>query len=82
MYTLDMKKAVHSVKPPKDFHIDIVDYDHFLSIRFYESHWRHMSDSERLRCIKYMTKIKTMLESLGAQVALDPILDITHPDKG
>jgi hypothetical protein len=29
-----------------------------------------------------MTKIKTMLESLGAQVALDPILDITHPGKG
>jgi hypothetical protein len=41
-----------------------------------------MNDSERLRCIKYMTKIKTMLESLGAQVALDPILDITYPDKG
>jgi hypothetical protein len=41
-----------------------------------------MSDPERLRCIEYMTKIKKMLESLGAQVALDPILDITHPDKG
>jgi hypothetical protein len=82
MYTLNMKKAVRSIKPPKDFQVDIVDYDHFLTIQFYESHWRHMNDSERLRCIKYMTKIKTMLESLGAQVALDPILDITHPDKG
>jgi hypothetical protein len=82
MYTLNMKKAVHSIKPPKDFYIDIVDYNHFLAIQFYESHWRHMNDSEKLRCIKYMTKIKTMLESLGAQVTLDPILDITHPDKG
>jgi hypothetical protein len=82
MYTMQMKKAVHSIKPPADFHIDILDYNHFLTIQFYESHWRHMTDSERLRCIKYMTKVKTMLESLGAQVALDPILDITHPEKG
>jgi hypothetical protein len=29
-----------------------------------------------------MTKVKTTLESFGAQVALDPILDITHPEKG
>ncbi len=58
MYTSNMKKAVHSIKPPKDFHMDIVDYEHFLAIQFYESHWRHMSDPERLRCIEYMTKIK------------------------
>ena len=82
MYTIQMKKAVHSIKPPNDFHMDIVDYDHFLTIQFYESHWRHMTDSERLRCIKYMTKVKATLESFGAQVALDPILDITHPEKG
>jgi len=82
VYTSNMKKAVQSIKPPKDFQIDIVDYDQFLTIQFYESHWRHMSDPERFRCINYMTKIKKMLESFGAQVALDPILDITHPDKG
>jgi hypothetical protein len=82
MYTVEMRKAVKSVNAPKDFYIDIVDYGQFLTIRFYESHWRHFSDAERLRCIMYMTKVKTMLESLGAQVALDPILDITHPDKG
>jgi hypothetical protein len=51
VYTMQMKKAVHSIKPPKDFHMDIVDYKHFLAIQFYESHWRHMADSERLRCI-------------------------------
>ena len=82
MYTSKMKHAIRSIKPPKDFEIAIADYDHFLAIQFYESHWRHLNDNERLRCIEYMTKIKTMLESLGAQVALDPILDITHPDKG
>ena len=80
MYTEKMRHAIRSVKAPKDFQITISDYDHFLAIQFYESHWRHLNDNERLRCIKYMTKIKTILESLGASVTLDPILDIKYND--
>jgi len=81
MYTSNMKKAVHSIKPPADFHMDIVDYDKFLGIQFYESHWRHLSDAERLTRIKYMMGIREILEKLGAQVTFDPILDITYPNK-
>ena len=81
MYTDNMKRAIRSVKAPKDFVISIADYDHFLAIQFYESHWRHLNDSERLRCINYMAKIKNILESLGANVTLDPILDIKYNDE-
>ena len=81
MYTSKMKHAIRSVKAPKDFSISIADYDHFLAIQFYESHWRHLNDNERLRCIQYMTKIKNILESLGANVSLDPILDIKYNDE-
>lgn len=80
MYTEQMRKAVGEIKPPKNFEIAIVDYDKFLTIQFYESHWRHLSDPERLRCIKYMTAVKSRLEMLGAQVALDPILDVKYND--
>jgi hypothetical protein len=82
MYTSKMKHAIRSVKAPKDFQISIADYDHFLAIQFYESHWRHLNDNERLRCIEYMTKVKNILESLGANVSLDPILDIKYNDEG
>jgi hypothetical protein len=81
MYSPKMKAAVHSIKPPKDFQISIADYDKFLAIQFYESHWRHLNDNERLRCIQYMTRIKTVLELLGASVTLDPILDIKYNDE-
>ena len=37
MYTDKMKRAIRSVKAPKDFQIAIADYDHFLSIQFYEN---------------------------------------------
>jgi hypothetical protein len=81
MYTENMKKAVRSVKIPKDFMVDILDYDHFLTVQFYESQWRHFNDSERLLCIQYLTRVKNILEGFGAKVALDPILDVKYPDK-
>jgi len=76
MYNQVMKNAVRTIKVPKDFKIDILDYNTFLTIQFYESQWRHYTDTERFLCIQYLNKVKKTLESLGARVALDPILDI------
>ena len=76
MYTHLMKQAVKTIPIPKDFKIDIVDYDTFLTIQFYESQWKHYSETERFLCIQYLNKVKKTLENLGAKVALDPILDI------
>lgn len=78
MYTPLMRKAVHSIKAPKDFKIDILDYDTFLTVQFYESQWRHFSEKERFLCIQYLDKVKKTLEKLGARVALDPILDTAN----
>jgi len=76
MYTSLMKQAVKTIKIPKDFKIDILDYGTFLTIQFYESQWKHYSETERFLCIQYLNKVKKTLENLGARVALDPILDI------
>jgi hypothetical protein len=76
-----MKKAVRTFKVPKEFKIDILDYDAFLTIQFYESQWRHYTDAERFQCIQYLQKVKGALEKLGARVAFDPILDVTYKDK-
>lgn len=78
LYTPQMKEALHKIKPPHDFSIDIVEYDlkpPFLAIRFYESQWLHYNDSERLRCIMYLDKVKTLLESYGVMVTLEPVID-------
>jgi hypothetical protein len=76
-----MKRAVRTFKVPKEFKIDILDYDAFLTIQFYESQWRHYNDSERFQCIQYLQQVKGALEKLGARVSLDPILDVTYKDK-
>jgi hypothetical protein len=59
--------------------MDIVEYDFvppYIALRFYESHWRHMSDKERLKCISYMDTIKKIIESHGINVTLDPVYDV------
>lgn len=78
LYTSKMREALHQIKVPHDFTIDIFEYDlepPFLAIRFYESQWLHYNDSERLRCIMYLDKVKTLLESYGVLVTLEPIID-------
>ena len=79
IYTPVIKREVHSIPVPANFVMDVVEYDFqppYIGLRFYESHWRHMNDKERLKCINYMTKVKNIIESHGVQVTLDPVYDL------
>jgi hypothetical protein len=79
IYTPKIKQQVRSVPVPQDFVMDIVEYDFtppYIALRFYESHWRHMTDNERLKCIKYLQKIKKIIEINGIQVTIDPVYDV------
>jgi hypothetical protein len=84
IYTPKMREEVHKIRPPHDFNVDIVEYDMhppFIGLRFYESHWRHLSDLERLHCIEYLEKIKMILASYGVKSTLDPVYDVAEGQK-
>jgi hypothetical protein len=84
IYTPKIKQAVRSIPVPQDFVMDVVQYDFnppYIALRFYESHWRHMTDNERLKCVKYLQKVKTIIESHGIKVTLDPVYDIPGGQK-
>jgi len=80
-YTPEMKRLVKSLKVPHDFVMDIVEYDFgkgtepYYGLRFYESHWRHLSESERMKCIDYMTKVRAVFKAYGYETTLDPVYD-------
>lgn len=79
IYTPKIRQQVKSIKVPADFVMDVVEYDFhppYIGLRFYESHWRHMSEMERLRCIEYLLKVKKIIESYGINVTLDPVYDL------
>jgi hypothetical protein len=78
IYTPKLRSALSSIRPPHDLEIDIVEYDMyppFLGLRFYESQWLHLSESERLRCIEYLKDIKTIIEAFGVKATIDPVYD-------
>jgi len=79
IYTPQIRSQVKSIKVPDNFLMDIVEYDFkppYIALRFYESHWRHMSDRERLKCVSYMDTVKKIIESHGINVTLDPVYDV------
>jgi hypothetical protein len=79
IYTPQIKSEVKSIPVPHDFVMDIVEYDFsppYIALRFYESHWRHLSEKQRIRCALYLDKIKKTIESHGINVTLDPVYDV------
>lgn len=84
IYTPKIKQEVHTIPVPSDFVMDVVEYDMYppyIGLRFYESHWRHMNDAERLKCILYLQRVKKIIESHGIQVTLDPVYDVPGGQK-
>lgn len=75
IYTPEVSAAIRSIKMPVDMTVDIVDYGQYIGIRFYESEWNHLSESERLKMAVYFQAVKKMLERGGVKSTLDPIYD-------
>jgi hypothetical protein len=75
MYTQEVGMAIRAVKIPVDMSIDIVDYGRYLGIRFYESEWQHLSESERIKMAAYFELIRRVIKSKGLESTLDPIYD-------
>jgi hypothetical protein len=79
IYTPQIKSEVKSIPVPHDFVMDIIEYNFnppYIALRFYESHWRHLSEKQRIKCALYLDKIKKTIESHGINVTLDPVYDV------
>ena len=68
MYTNEMRRAVYSIQVPKNFSVDIIDNDHFLTIKLDEYKFLNMVHDEKIAALQYVVKLKNALESNGAVV--------------
>ena len=68
MYTDDMRRAVHSIMAPKNFGVNIIDNDQFLTIKLNEKDFLHMVHDEKIQAIQYVSRVKAALEQNGAIV--------------
>lgn len=68
VYTDKMRMAFHSITPPKNFGVNLIDNDNFLTIKLDERSFMHMTHDEKLEAVKYVAMIKKALEMEGAIV--------------
>jgi hypothetical protein len=68
-YTDEMRRAFHSVLPPKGFAgIELIDNEHFISLRLDERTFANLPEEDKRRAIEYVFKVKNALEDNGAVV--------------
>ncbi len=70
MYTDEMRRAVHSITPPKGFGVEIIDNEHFLTVKLDEKRFLHMVHDEKIIALQYVVKLKKALEACGAIVLI------------
>ena len=68
MYTDKMRMAFHSVPAPKNFGVNLIDNDTFLTIKLDERSFMGMTHDEKLDAVKYVSMVKKALEMEGAIV--------------
>jgi hypothetical protein len=68
MYTDSMRRAFHSIVPPKGFNVQIIDNDAFLTIKLDERRFLTMVHDEKIQALQYVVQVKKALEMNGAVV--------------
>jgi hypothetical protein len=59
---------VHSIIPPKGFGVEIIDNEHFLTIKLDEYKFLKMLHDEKIAALQYVVQLKNALEINGAIV--------------
>lgn len=70
MYTDAMKRAFHSITPPKNFGVQLIDNDNFITVKAKEEIFMRLTDEDKRSAIEYMIRVKKALEDNGAIVLI------------
>ncbi len=71
MYTDSMRRAFRSLNAPKNFSLQVIDNDNFLTVKASEKDFMSLETVEMKReAIEYMIRVKKALEDNGAIVLL------------
>lgn len=68
MYTDSMRRAFHAVQPPKGFGVQLIDNEHFLTIKLDEKNFVGLLHDEKIAALQYVVQLKKALEMEGAIV--------------
>jgi hypothetical protein len=61
-----MRRAFHSIIPPKGFNVELIDNEHFITIKLNEYVFAKMVHDDKIEALQYVLNIKKALEMEGA----------------
>ena len=70
MYTTERAKAFHSIRPPKNFSVQLLDNEHFIVVKANEQEFMRLAEDGKRKAIEYLVRVKKALEDNGAIVLL------------
>ena len=68
MYTDSMRRAFHSIQAPKGFSVQLIDNEHFLTVKLDEKQFIRLTHDEKIAALQYVVQLKNALEMEGAIV--------------
>jgi hypothetical protein len=68
MYTDSMRRAFHAIQAPKGFSVQLIDNEHFLTIKLDERQFINLTHDEKIAALQYVVQLKNGLEMEGAIV--------------
>jgi hypothetical protein len=68
MYTDSMRRAFHAIQAPKGFSVQLIDNEHFLTIKLDERRFVKLTHDEKIAALQYVVQLKNGLEMEGAIV--------------
>jgi len=63
-----MRRAFHSIIPPKGFSVELIDNEHLLTIKLNEYTFAKMVHDDKVQALQYVLNLKKALEIEGAIV--------------
>ena len=63
-----MRRAFHNIEAPQNFSINLIDNEHFITIKLDERSFLHLTHDEKIQAVQYVTTVKKALEMEGAIV--------------
>jgi len=63
-----MRRAFHSIQAPKGFSVQLIDNEHFLTVKLDEKQFIRLTHDEKIAALQYVVQLKNALEMEGAIV--------------
>ena len=63
-----MRRAFHSIIPPKGFNLELIDNEHFITVKLNEYVFANMVHDDKIQALQYVLTVKKALEMEGAIV--------------